>query len=258
MLGDRVLFLDGEALVIDKPAGLPVDPPRDGALSLENHLGCAHLRLPALAGRGASARSRHQRLPAAVAQPQGAGALPAGVRGGAGARSAISRSSMACSRASAARSSWRCARSPAPSAAGGSRSTRAARRRAPTGELLDDSGRTRPGRLHPAYRAARISSASMRARGSACRSSAIRSTAARDAGGMMLHAAAMTLPRPGKEDAAAEAPCPSASPRSASPTRLPGCRRSGCRSARRAPRRLSAGRWSRSRSPARSRSTATN
>ena len=38
MLGDRVLFLDGEALVIDKPAGLPVDPPRDGGLSLENHL----------------------------------------------------------------------------------------------------------------------------------------------------------------------------------------------------------------------------
>jgi tRNA pseudouridine32 synthase/23S rRNA pseudouridine746 synthase len=35
---DRVLFLDGEALVIDKPAGLPVDPPRDGSLSLENHL----------------------------------------------------------------------------------------------------------------------------------------------------------------------------------------------------------------------------
>ena len=38
MHGDRVLFLDGEALVIDKPAGLAVDPPRDGGLSLENHL----------------------------------------------------------------------------------------------------------------------------------------------------------------------------------------------------------------------------
>jgi tRNA pseudouridine32 synthase / 23S rRNA pseudouridine746 synthase len=35
---DRILFLDGEALVIDKPAGLPVDPPRDGSLSLENHM----------------------------------------------------------------------------------------------------------------------------------------------------------------------------------------------------------------------------
>lgn len=38
MLAEHVLFLDGEALVIDKPAGLPVDPPRDGGLSLENHL----------------------------------------------------------------------------------------------------------------------------------------------------------------------------------------------------------------------------
>jgi tRNA pseudouridine32 synthase/23S rRNA pseudouridine746 synthase len=38
MIGDRVLFLDGEALVIDKPAGLPVDRPRDGSLSLENHM----------------------------------------------------------------------------------------------------------------------------------------------------------------------------------------------------------------------------
>ena len=37
-LTDKVLFIDGEALVIDKPAGLPVDPPRDGSLSLENHL----------------------------------------------------------------------------------------------------------------------------------------------------------------------------------------------------------------------------
>lgn len=39
MLADKVLFLDGEALVIDKPAGLPVDRPRNGGISLENHLG---------------------------------------------------------------------------------------------------------------------------------------------------------------------------------------------------------------------------
>jgi len=37
-LAENVLFIDGEAIVIDKPAGLPVDPPRDGSLSLENHL----------------------------------------------------------------------------------------------------------------------------------------------------------------------------------------------------------------------------
>ncbi|CAN5129414.1 RNA pseudouridine synthase [soil metagenome] len=38
LLTDRVLFIDGEAIIIDKPAGLPVDVPRDGAMSLENHL----------------------------------------------------------------------------------------------------------------------------------------------------------------------------------------------------------------------------
>lgn len=38
MLADRILFIDGEAMVIDKPAGLPVDAPRDGSLSLDNHL----------------------------------------------------------------------------------------------------------------------------------------------------------------------------------------------------------------------------
>ena len=35
---DRILFIDGEALVIDKPSGLPVDVPRDGSLSLDNHM----------------------------------------------------------------------------------------------------------------------------------------------------------------------------------------------------------------------------
>ncbi len=38
MLADRILFIDAEAMVIDKPAGLPVTPTRDGAISVENHL----------------------------------------------------------------------------------------------------------------------------------------------------------------------------------------------------------------------------
>ncbi|MES2497567.1 MAG: RNA pseudouridine synthase [Pseudomonadota bacterium] len=38
MLDQHILFIDGEAMVIDKPSGLPVDPPRDGSISLENHL----------------------------------------------------------------------------------------------------------------------------------------------------------------------------------------------------------------------------
>ena len=34
MLADRILFIDAEAIVLDKPAGLPVDPPRDGGDSV--------------------------------------------------------------------------------------------------------------------------------------------------------------------------------------------------------------------------------
>lgn len=39
MLADRVLFIDAEAIILDKPAGLPVTEGRDGALAVENHLG---------------------------------------------------------------------------------------------------------------------------------------------------------------------------------------------------------------------------
>lgn len=34
MLATRILYVDAEAIVIDKPAGLPVDPPRDGGDSV--------------------------------------------------------------------------------------------------------------------------------------------------------------------------------------------------------------------------------
>jgi tRNA pseudouridine32 synthase/23S rRNA pseudouridine746 synthase len=37
-LQDRVLFIDGEAIVIDKPAGLPVDTPRSGGDSIASRL----------------------------------------------------------------------------------------------------------------------------------------------------------------------------------------------------------------------------
>ena len=52
MITPTILFEDAEALVIDKPAGLPVERPRAGGLSLEDHL-------PAL-------RLGFQRLPVAV------------------------------------------------------------------------------------------------------------------------------------------------------------------------------------------------
>ena len=34
MLEDRILYIDAEALVIDKPSGLPVDRPKDGTVAL--------------------------------------------------------------------------------------------------------------------------------------------------------------------------------------------------------------------------------
>lgn len=37
LLANHVLFIDAEAIVIDKPSGLPVDPPRDGGLSVASH-----------------------------------------------------------------------------------------------------------------------------------------------------------------------------------------------------------------------------
>ena len=39
MLEDRILFIDAEAIVIDKPAGLPVDPPRAGGDSVAARAG---------------------------------------------------------------------------------------------------------------------------------------------------------------------------------------------------------------------------
>jgi tRNA pseudouridine32 synthase/23S rRNA pseudouridine746 synthase len=37
-LEERILFVDGEAIVIDKPAGLPVDTPRAGGTSVESRI----------------------------------------------------------------------------------------------------------------------------------------------------------------------------------------------------------------------------
>lgn len=37
-LEDRILFVDGEAMVIDKPEGLPVDAPRAGGASVESRI----------------------------------------------------------------------------------------------------------------------------------------------------------------------------------------------------------------------------
>ena len=49
MLSDRILFIDAEAIVLDKPAGLPVDEPRRGGESIAARLAelkCGFKRLP--------------------------------------------------------------------------------------------------------------------------------------------------------------------------------------------------------------------
>ena len=48
-LSDRILFIDAEALVLDKPAGLPVDAPRRGGDSIAHRIGelkCGFQRPP--------------------------------------------------------------------------------------------------------------------------------------------------------------------------------------------------------------------
>lgn len=48
-LEERILFIDGEAIVIDKPAGLPVDEPRRGGDSIASRLDelrCGFARVP--------------------------------------------------------------------------------------------------------------------------------------------------------------------------------------------------------------------
>ena len=76
MLADRILFIDAEAIVIDKPAGLPVDTPRRGGPSLVSRieeLACGFKRPPTpmhrldtdtsgclLLARTAKARARFQ------------------------------------------------------------------------------------------------------------------------------------------------------------------------------------------------------
>src|SRR5947209_4246167 len=50
MLSVRILFIDAEGIVIDKPAGLPVDTPRRGGESIASRLDelrCGFARTPA-------------------------------------------------------------------------------------------------------------------------------------------------------------------------------------------------------------------
>lgn len=211
-LTDRVLFLDGEAIIVDKPAGLPVDPPRDGALSLENHLssltfgfrrwpvavhrldrdtsGCLLLaRNPGAARRFAAAFERRAVAKTYLAVLEGVPAQAEGVV------------DLPLAKASAPGTGWRMV----PDGAGRPALTRwrtlAAREGRALVRFLPETGRTHQLRVHalhglghgilgdPVYRGALADP--------------------RWSGGLVLHARSLAVPRgEGKPPAAATAPVP--------------------------------------------------
>lgn len=206
MLGDRVLFLDGEALVIDKPAGLPVDRPRDGATSLENHLASLTFgfrRWPVAVHRldrdtsGCLLLSRNPKAHARFQQAFEAGALRkryVAVLDGVP-REASGTIDLPLGKVSSAERGWRMTRDARGKSARtdwrviGDHAGRA------LVEFLPATGRTHQIRVH-----------ALEGLGAAVTGDPVYGTA--HPGGMMLHAIALTVPRPGKDDVTAQAPWP--------------------------------------------------
>jgi tRNA pseudouridine32 synthase/23S rRNA pseudouridine746 synthase len=206
MIGDRVLFLDGEALVIDKPAGLPVDPPRDGSISLENHLSnltFGFRRWPHAVHRldrdtsGCLLLSRNPKAHARLQQAFEAGAVTKryvaildGVPEGEGGEI-----DLPLGKVSTAAAGWRMTRDPA----GKASRTAWTLLRVQDGRALVEfrpaTGRTHQIRVH-ALEGLGIPVVGDPTYGTP------------DKAGMMLHAATLIVPRAGKPDVLAEAPWP--------------------------------------------------
>ena len=206
MLGDRVLFLDGEALVIDKPAGLPVDPPRDGSISLENHLSnltFGFRRWPQPVHRldrdtsGCLLLSRNPKAHARLQQAFEAGAVtkryvaildgvPAGEAG---------EIDLPLGKVSSAERGWRMTHDAAGKAARTAWRLIDVRDGLALVEFRPATGRTHQIRVH-----------ALEGLGVPVLGDPVYGRA--NPGGMMLHAAALTVPRAGKPDVAAEAPWP--------------------------------------------------
>lgn len=206
MHGDRVLFIDGEALVIDKSAGLPVDPPRDGSLSLENHLESLRFgfkRWPQAVHRldrdtsGCLLLSRNPKAHARFQQAFEAGqvekrylAVLDGVVEGEG------MIDLALAKVSTREAGWRMVADPAGKAARtGWRALRHEGGRTLV-EFRPETGRTHQIRVHAAT-----------GLGAAVVGDPV--YGAGEAGGMLLHAASLTVPRgDAKDPITAEAPVP--------------------------------------------------
>ncbi|PAX08745.1 RluA family pseudouridine synthase [Sphingomonas lenta] len=203
---DRVLFLDGEALVIDKPAGLPVNPPRDGSLSLENHLQSLTFgfrRLPRAVHRldrdtsGCLLLSRNDRAHARFQRAFEAGAVekrylaildgvPDGEEG------VID---LPLAKVSSPQSGWRIVADPKGKVARTRWRLLETRGGRSLVEFRPETGRTHQIRVHAAT-----------GLGAAVLGDPVYGRAMRE--GMMLHAAGLRIPRDGKPPVEAEAPTP--------------------------------------------------
>ena len=206
MHGERVLFLDGEALIVDKPPGLPVDPPRDGSLSLQNHLDSLRFgfhRLPSAVHRldrdtsGCLLLSRNPKAHARLQQAFEAGLVmkrylaildgtpsePAGTV------------DLPLIKVSTAQTGWRMTSDPSGKAAQTSWRMLHENNGRALVELRPTTGRTHQIRAHAAL-GLNLSVVGDPVYGRA------------DRLGMMLHAVELTVPRPGKPDITAIAPWP--------------------------------------------------
>lgn len=210
---ERILFIDGEALVIDKPAGLPVDPPRDGTISLENHLESLRFgfqRWPTpvhrldrdtsgclLLARNPKAGARFQQAFENGAVEKRYLAVLDGVVTGEGAID------LPLAKVSSAESGWRMVGDPAGKASRTHWRALAEQDGRTLVEFRPETGRTHQIRVHAA------SGLNVPVVGDPVYGRA-RRVAANQAGGqgMLLHAAELVVQRPGKDPVKASAPLP--------------------------------------------------
>lgn len=202
---ERILFIDAEAIVIDKPAGLPVDRPRDGSLSLENHLESLRFgfrRWPVAVHRldrdtsGCLLLARNPKAQVRFGRAFEAGEVEKrylAVLDGEVAGDGVVELPLA--KVSSAQAGWRMVADPSGKPARTAWRALEARDGRTLVEFRPATGRTHQIRVHAAT-----------GLGAAVAGDPIYGGAGR--GGMLLHAASLTVPRAGKEPVVAEAPTP--------------------------------------------------